>query len=56
MSSQGQSVQAIASYTATDPKVATLAIGSLLGAGMFVIMLVSGICMIIKVRLFERWK
>lgn len=33
---------ALSSFTATDPKVARLAIGSLLGAGMFVIMVVAG--------------
>ena len=39
---------AIASFTNPDPKVAKLAIGSLLGAGMLVTMVVSGICMIIS--------
>ena len=38
---------AVASFTNADPSVAKLAIGSLLGAGMFVIMVVSGTCMII---------
>ena len=38
---------AVASFTNSDPAVAQLAIGSLLGAGMFVIMVVSGACMII---------
>ena len=33
---------ALASFTASDPKVARLAVGSLLGAGMFVTMTVAG--------------
>ena len=33
---------AVASFTNSDPSVAKVAIGSILGAGMFVIMVVSG--------------
>ena len=36
----------IVAFTNPDPEVAKLAIGSLLGAGMFVIMIVAGACMI----------
>ena len=37
-----------AAFTNEDPSVSTMAVGSLLGAGMFVIMVVSGVCMIVK--------
>ena len=37
---------AIASYTATDPAVAKMAVGSLLGAGLFVVCVVGGACML----------
>ena len=40
---------AVAAFTADEEATATMAIGSLLGAGMFVIMVVGGSCMIIKV-------
>ena len=43
--------QTKAAFTAEEESTATMAIGSLLGAGMFVIMVVSGSCMIIKVEL-----
>ena len=46
---------AVAAFTAADPSVATMAIGSLLGAGMFVVMVVGGACMIVKPFELDKW-
>ena len=46
---------AVAAFSAKEESTATMAIGSLLGAGMFVIAVVSGICMIIKPFQTAQW-
>ena len=46
---------AVAAFTAADPSVATMAIGSLLGAGMFVVMVVGGACMIVRPFELDKW-
>ena len=46
---------AVAAFTAKEESQAKLAIGALLGAGIFVIAVVMGICMIVKPFQTPRW-
>ena len=42
-----KTIKAIASYSNSDPTVAKMAVGALIGAGIFVVCVVAGACMII---------